>query len=137
MRRRWQAPRNSLKGSRYPVGLGPPLLQALCASWQLPEPLQVHLWRALCQATWSQAAQWRECVLAFHPAHQDARQFVAVACSPLCLVAVLEQLVQEGVLSRPAASQIEERLLTYVDAQGQWCGAMQPPPPAADGLVEL
>src|SRR5262245_52418887 len=107
MRRRWQRPRNSTRGSRYEPRLGPPLLQAFAQSWGLPEPLVRHWWRALCDAQWSEAAQWRERVIALTPQDACARGFVEVDCSPRVLVGLLELLVREGTLARPTASQIE------------------------------
>jgi hypothetical protein len=115
--------RNSLAGSRYERKFGPPVIQAFMVTWGLREHEQTALWRALCAAQWSQAAAWREACLAFHPEGQDARRFVDEACSPHTLVQVVELLVQEGVLTRQAASAIEGRLLAQTDARGAWKGS--------------
>src|SRR5215471_15885687 len=118
MRRRWQAPRNSLAGSRYQPQNGPPLLVALAQSWGLPAPQQWAWWRALCTAQWPEAVAFREAVIAFTPEHEDARAFVHTTCSPRGLVKVLELLVREGLLFRQTATQIEEGLLRQTDARG-------------------
>jgi hypothetical protein len=40
---------------------------------------------------------------------------------PARVVAVLESLVAEGLLTRQDATQIEEQVFQCLDAQGQWC----------------
>ena len=127
MRRRFLKPRNSLTGARYEPKYGPPLLTALLESWGCQGGERLALWRALCDARWSLAAQWREALIHFTPERQDARLFVEADCHPAALVAVLEGLVHEGVLPRQTASRIEERLLQQVSKEGAWYGTQTPP----------
>ena len=120
MRRRGLAPRASTAGSRYEAKLGPPIFQTLADHWDVPEHLARSWWKALMQAEWSEAAGWRETLIAFHPARQDPRALVTDACPPATVVAVLELLVREHCLHRGTATKIEERLLSHVNAGGRW-----------------
>lgn len=122
MRRRWMAPPTSTRGSAYDLRHGPPLLQGLAQAYAVPELLLAQWWRALSQAQWSQASQWREALCRFRPTHPTAQAFWEEACTPTAVVTILEGLVKEGTLYRQTASQIEERLLRHVDAHGQWRG---------------
>ena len=127
MRRRFLTPRNSPAGARYEPKYGPPLLTALLESWGCQGGERLALWRALCDAQWSLASQWREALIHFTPEQGDARLFVEGACLPAALVAVLEGLVKEGVLPRQTASAIEEKLLGHVTKEGAWYGTQTPP----------
>ena len=104
MRRRWMRPRSSLTGSGYKIDLGPPIFAAFCASWSLAEHERVAFWRGVCQARWSLVSAWRQAILDFHPEAVEARAFVEEDCSPAALMAVLESLVGEGVLTRRAGN---------------------------------
>jgi hypothetical protein len=115
-------PRSSVEGSRFPVALGPPIVQALGECAGLDEAQRRRLWDALVQARWSVASQWRQLLEAFHPADGDVEALLRGPCAPTAMVYVLEQLVAERVLARPAATRIEEMLLRRTDAHGQWCG---------------
>lgn len=121
-RRSWMRPGSSTRGARYDPRHGPPIVATLTASWHLPEPQRYGLWRAICQAQWSEVSTWREAVVCFHPTRQDAAAFLQTQCSPQALMHVLELLVAEGALLRQSASQIETHLLQYVDRQGRWVG---------------
>src|SRR5262245_25272776 len=123
MRRRWQTPRNSLQGARYQPGNGPPLLVALGQSWGLAEHQQRAWWKALCAAQWSQAVAFREAVIAFSPEREGAREVVHTTCNPHAVVTILEALVEEGVLWRETATQIEEGVLSQTDRAGRWKGS--------------
>src|SRR5262245_2912703 len=111
MRRRWLRPRDSLKGSAYETRLGPPILQALGVARQVPEHLLRAWWRGLCEARWSEAVAWRERAIAWHPSAPDARQFWEEQCTPQAVLHVVELLVAEGTLRRPAASVLAEHVL--------------------------
>jgi hypothetical protein len=123
MRRRWLQPRASLRGSKFQAQNGPPIFQALAQLWGLVDHEERGWWRGLCCATWSTSVAWRERLIAFAPEQPDARRFVEAQCVPAALVAVLEDLVREGAMTRQCASTIEEKILVLVDAHGVWHGS--------------
>jgi hypothetical protein len=66
-------------------------------------------------------AAMRQCDGLHHPltlARVD--RFVAEEATPQVLLALVEDLVQDGVLTRLEAVAIENALLAQVNAQGQW-----------------
>jgi hypothetical protein len=120
MRKRWLRPRNSTAGADFETRLGPPILQALGVSRAVPEHILRAWWRGLCEARWSEAVAWREAAIAWHPNAEGARQFWETQCSPQAVLHIVELLVQEGTLRRPAASVLAEHVLKGVDAEGRW-----------------
>jgi hypothetical protein len=120
MRRQWMRPRNSLKGSRYDVQSGPPILQVLTEAWGLAPVERAALWRALCASTWTDTVALREALIAFRPDRQDGRTFLSEVFTPTAAVACLERLVQEKLLTRPLATRVEERLLHETGTDGRW-----------------
>jgi hypothetical protein len=129
---RWRGrPRDSLAGGRYQLDHGPAILTTLTESWGLPDHERAALWRALCQAQWSESAALREQLIAFAPTTDDVtRTFLETACHPGRFIAVCEALVAEGYLTRATASRIQSRIL---DTPG-WGSGWQWWTPAQDAL---
>jgi hypothetical protein len=90
---------------------------------------QASTWRTALSAAQSPAAQsWGRDVLAFdleppHGREKFARvvPFFRQVSPPARVVAVLESLVEERLLTRREATQIEEKVFACLDAQGEWC----------------
>src|SRR5262245_11428675 len=119
MRRRWgQQPRNSLAGGRYQPQYGPPIIDAITGTCGLHEGQRALLWRALCQAQWSQVRAWREQLIAFHPDRQDPAAFLLGPASPHTVVDMLELLHREGQLTRQAATALQNAILAQTSATG-------------------
>jgi len=56
--------------------------------------------------------EFREDLIAFYPTDDaTTRTFLETACHPVRLVAVVEALVHEGVMSRTMGSRIEDRIM--------------------------
>jgi hypothetical protein len=107
----------------------PPVFGTIAQSWDLDDRTTVRLWQAISSSHWSRPAALRLMLGAFHSTGMiGAKTLVHQLCSPRELVTTLEALVQEGRLPRRVASQVEERLLSYVDAQGRWLGSKVMPP---------
>jgi hypothetical protein len=92
---------------------------------RLPAPLAWVVWRALCKAEWSAAAQWRERFLAFERPDQVlsrdlVEHFLREVASPRHLVDLCEELLAEKRLLRRDARCVEELLLQQTDRTGQW-----------------
>ena len=92
------------------------------------DAVQACIWQtALGQATGREARSWGQAVQAFdlEPPHGPAKlaavePFFRQVSPPARVMAVLEALVDEGVLSRRDASRIENRLLVQVTREGHW-----------------
>jgi hypothetical protein len=103
----------------------PLLWQALCAYFGLAPTLTRRTWQALSRAQWTVAAQFRAAVL-LAEGRLGARQgagllaFCQASASPPQLMAVVEALRGEGVLSREDATRWEEQMLAKLDAAGRW-----------------
>jgi hypothetical protein len=94
---------------------GVPLTQGLSWTW----------WRAITKARWTASVQWRQAFLAFtgrpeRTSFREAEVFASRHCTPRDLIALVENLVQEGVMLPRDGRRIEEALLEQCDAQGQW-----------------
>ena len=102
------------------------LFRTLCEYFRLTD-LQASGWRqALSEATWSEARAWAEEVQTFDllPPHgpdklAEVLPFFRDVSPPARVVAVVERLFQEGLLTRREASVLEE-MLACVDKEGQW-----------------
>jgi len=111
-RGRWSRPRNSFVTAHDVMQDGPSIFVTLTTSWGLVDHERYAFWRALSQATWSQAVAFRQDLLAFYPVSDTVtRVFLDEAMNPVRLMAVCEALVQEGYLTRATASRIEGRIL--------------------------
>jgi hypothetical protein len=95
----------------------------LCRFLAIPDALSHRVWSGLRRATWSQAVALRQSFLLHEPVRGEV-DGVAVAvlpfaitgltshvASPAKLIATLEACVQEGVVTRKAASQFQEYVL--------------------------
>jgi hypothetical protein len=97
----------------------PELWELLMGIWGIDAQLSRQWWTALASATWSDSRAWRqELLLTIRLGNPEA--VAHTTCAPAKVVHVVEMLCHEQVLSRHVASQIEERLLALVDAQGGW-----------------
>ena len=104
----------------------PQLWTWMCTHWcPLPSRLSWVLWRALSQAQWSAAVQWREQFLAFDKPDRTVSSdlvetFLEEVASPQQIMKVLGELMEEKRLLRRDAHQLEEEVLRHVDHTGQW-----------------
>jgi len=114
-----------LAGGRYESKFGPPILTVIMDACRLHEGQRCLLWRAVCQSQWSQASQWREQLIAFHPDRQDPAAFLLGPASPHRVVDMLELLHREGQLTRQAATTLQNAILAQTTAHGDW----RPRPP--------
>ena len=104
-----------------------PIYRTICEFFRLTD-IQASGWRqALSEATWSEARAWAQEVQAFDlsPPHgldklAQVVPFLQHISTPSRVVAVIEGLVQEGLLTRREGSVLEEKMLACVNAQGQW-----------------
>jgi len=102
----------------------------LAGYWGLSEAQAKTWWHALSKAKWSVARQWRQQVVLFDqgiapalatPQAVDAvARFLDTTASPARVVAVLEALAQERLLSRRDSTGIEEKMLMQVTSEGRW-----------------
>ena len=83
-------------------------------------------WAALVQSKAPRAVQWLR-QLQFYDAKPQWNQqpeaiqsYVVRSMPPAVIVHVLEDLVEEGLLSRARATALQEAVLERVDAAGQW-----------------
>ena len=98
----------------------PKIWQLFTEFLRLPAPLARQLWRVLYRSNYSAPASLRQALLLYDAAPMwDAKALVHEALSPQRIVAVLEALVHEGLLSRQEANQYEEYILKCT-RQGQW-----------------
>lgn len=103
------------------------MYRTLCEYFRLTD-IQASGWRlALSQATWSEAQAWAKDVQAFdlEPPHGAAKlqaivPFFQDVSPPSRVVAVIERLVQEKLLTRREGTVLEEHVLACVDRAGQW-----------------
>ena len=89
--------------------------------WHLADEDLRRLWGALSRARFSRAVAFREQVRLMGVIRLSGRA-LAPLCHAASLLAVLECLVHERLLSRRQCTQIEERLLRHIDRHGQWQG---------------
>jgi hypothetical protein len=104
---------------RHSIQNPPPLWVMLARAHQLDERLARTWWQSLCRSRWSATVAWRQAVI-LSAEVGNPQTFSATHWTPPKLVATLEDLVREQLLSRRAASCIQERLLACVDRHGQW-----------------
>jgi hypothetical protein len=103
----------------------PPLWQTLAQLWHLDDQEAWRCWRALYRAKWSLAASFRQRLVHFEgqPAYQRLTGVDALVrehLTPADVLAVLEALTAEGLLSGRDRIQIEEKVLRCVNAAGTW-----------------
>ena len=103
-----------------------PLWRGLCKGWAMLDDHSTWLWwSALNKAQWSVARtfreQMRQCDGRDGPLTvETVDAFIVQYAQPGDLMVLLEQLNQEGHLSRRDASAIESALLKRVNADGAW-----------------
>jgi hypothetical protein len=107
--------------------LGPPRQWRQLTSRGVPlaPALRWLWWRAITKARWSESVQWRQAFLAFtgrpgRTSFREAEVFASEHCTPRDLIALVENLVKEGVMLPRDGRMIEEALLQQCDARGQW-----------------
>jgi hypothetical protein len=104
----------------------PPLWQVLAQFWGLSERQTRQGWRALYRARWARAADWRRVLVHFEGQHPSLRspervfRFLAINVQPEVIVGVIEALIEEGLLSRPEGTAIEDCILAHVGRNGDW-----------------
>ena len=103
------------------------MYRTLCEFFRLSDLQASGLRHALSDATWSEARAWAEAVQAFDlaPPHGPEKlelvvSFLQDVSPPARVVAVLEALHQEQLLTRREATQLEEHVFDCVDRQGRW-----------------
>jgi hypothetical protein len=97
------------------------VFRAFAQYWDLPGALAQQWWRALSLAEHGRPLSWRQALLLYGPAPTgDSRHLIHSASAPQKVMDVLEDLVEEGLLSRQTASQIQERVLRQVSRDGRW-----------------
>lgn len=104
-----------------------PMFRTFCEYFRLADT-QASAWRtALSQAQSPEAQRWGRAVQDFdlEPPHGQAKfalvvPFFRQVSPPARVIAVLEALVEEQLLARHEATQIEEQVFQCVDAQGAW-----------------
>jgi hypothetical protein len=107
-----------------------PLIAMLVGYWDLDERTARRWWTAVCRARWSVVQEWRQRVVLFDqgiiapltdPQAVDAvARFLDTSAAPAQVMAILEALVGERVLSRQDARQMETKVLARVNRHGQW-----------------
>jgi hypothetical protein len=105
-----------------------PMFRTICDYIGL-DAVQASTWRLALSAAQSPVVQrWGREVLAFdlEPPHGREKfalvvPFFRQVSPPARVVAVLESLVEEQLLTRREATMIEERVFQCLDAQGEWC----------------
>jgi hypothetical protein len=106
-------------------GADPPRLWcSFCTEWlRLTPTIAVGWWAALHQARWSRAVALRSTILGQAVLTQDWRTIQRLyegGMAPQALVAVLEELLAEGVMTAKVARQLEELVLQQTGPTGQW-----------------
>jgi hypothetical protein len=103
-------------------------MRALADLWGLSEAAGRVFWGALMRAQGAKASELRQ-LLIFHehlgptlggPTDVRGRHVLHNVCAPKVVLAVIEDLVDEALLSRAMATILEEALLKVVDARGSW-----------------
>jgi hypothetical protein len=105
------------------VALPPPCWMMLSKYFGLNPDQQDRVWGAIARAKWSVASSWRQTVLLLDsrgPSPDTVGVFLREHSPPSRVMAVLESLVQEKLLSRREVSAVEEKVLAQVSADGQW-----------------
>ena len=103
----------------------PPLWTTLSELWRLDPGEATRCWRALYQARWSASASLRQRLAHFEgqPAAQrltGVDTFVRRHLRPEDVIAAVEALAGEGLLSPRDRVTLEEKVLAQIDAAGQW-----------------
>src|SRR5262249_26018776 len=89
--------------------------------WGLSAPESKRLWQALAGSRAPQPTSFRQqCLLVEGGPGWDIRHFCRTTCSVQTMVQVLAALVDEHRLTRGAASQMEEKMLAWIDHAGRW-----------------
>jgi hypothetical protein len=105
----------SIARPRHPTATPPPLWTLLMGVFGIEQALGRQWWTALASATWSESRAWRHELL-LTPHLGDPRALPDTVLAPRRVFRVIELLTQERqLLSRRAASCIEEQLLACMD----------------------
>jgi hypothetical protein len=110
----------------------PLLLHCLCAYLGVTAAAERQLWGALFHSRWSRAAALRQELAYLDTRPDGAAKLELVGAvfdtlTPKRLVDVVEALMREKRLARPAGRTIEACILAHVDRHGAW---YVPQPPA-------
>jgi hypothetical protein len=103
----------------------PPLWATLCQLWHLDAGETARLWRAVYLAKWTVSAGLRQRLVLFegqetHQRLQGVDTMVRHALTPAAIIDAVEALRAEGLLSPKDRIVITHKILTMVDASGQW-----------------
>jgi|SRR6516165_12497501 hypothetical protein len=114
--------------SVFPRRAQPPALWAVFCYYlfDLSRIKMEQWWAALTVSRWSRATELRRLVQLHTDLDNDWRQVWSLymqAMGPQGLMAVCEDLIQEGVMPPLTARRIEDSVLRQVDAGGRWKGA--------------
>lgn len=105
----------------------PPMFRTIVQYCTLDPHHAQTWWTALRQARWSVSRSWKLDLAYFDQQHRSRTAqldgvipFLQTTSPPGRVVAVLEHLVQEHLLTRAEASAIEEGVLRCVNRRGEW-----------------
>ena len=100
----------------------PKVFQSFCdLYWGMSTPLMHTLWAAFRQAESSAARTLRHVWLLYDSVDRiDPKALIHVTCSPKRVLEAIEALVDESLLDRRQATQVEEIILSHVQADGTW-----------------
>jgi hypothetical protein len=82
-----------------------------------------HLWHVMSHSKWSRPCEIRSALLCAYATNPTPMTFTRVLwrnMSPRRLIAMLEDLVAEGQLTRQEATRYEERILRHTNRYGYW-----------------
>jgi hypothetical protein len=105
------------------MALPPPCWMMLSKYFGLNPDQQDRVWGAIARAKWAVASSWRQSVWLLdsrNPSTDAVGVFLRQHSPPSRLMAVLEGLVQERLLSRKEVNAAEEKVLALVSADGEW-----------------
>jgi len=89
--------------------------------WGLSAPESKRLWQALVGSRAPLPSSFRhQCLLVGSVPGWDITHFCRATCSVQTMARVLEALVAEQRLTRGEASQMEEKMLAWIDHAGHW-----------------
>jgi hypothetical protein len=120
----WRRESSKHAALRSAVPVIPPVYTKLAAFWGLNADEARRVWSALKQAQAPPAVAFRQ-YLVFYDDNRayrsEAQHMLHTICAPKRLLAILEGLQEEGLLSRRETTAVEERIFQAVDAHGRWC----------------
>ena len=104
----------------------PPMWTVLAQFWGLSARQSRQCWGALYRARWARAAGWRQTLAHFEGQRPSLRSparvwdFVYRNIMPETIIAVVEGLIAERLLTRAEGNAVEAKILDHVGADGDW-----------------